>query len=212
MGRPSKLDEAAWGRVFGLEGLGVPRREVAERFGVTAQAIARQAKRRGVVLGDGRTRAAQDRLPGKVLAQSRSGMTPERWVELLERRNLGVRDAVLMQTYGVSRDAICRAARRLKMRKCDMPGAVMQRRGPGWSGVPSEPRPEMAFAIDRHDVWVHRRGIMRAIQRAANEERVADIRTLLRFWNDLEWLYPGAPPFRPGGGACYGAADDERSL
>ncbi|MDP3405203.1 MAG: hypothetical protein Q8S03_10965 [Brevundimonas sp.] len=211
MGRPSKLDEAAWGRVFGLEALGVPRAEVAERFGVSARVIGWQARKRGIVSVDGRRRAAQDRLPGKVLAQSRSGMTPERWVELLERRNLGVRDEVLMQRYGVSRDAISRAARRLGMRKCDVPGAVMQRRGPGWSGVPSELRPEMAFAIDAHDVWVHRRGIMRAIQRAANEERVADIRILLRFWNDLEWFYPGAPPFRPGGGVLK-AGDDERSL
>lgn len=200
MGRRSALSEETWGRLFGLAALGVPRAELAERFAVTAATIGRQARRRGLALEDGRTRPVQDRRPGKVLAQSRSGMTPERWVELLERRNLGVDDAVLAQRYGVSRDAISRAARRLGLRKCDVPGAVMQRRGPGWSGVPGPVRPEMAFSIDPYDVTVHRRGIMAAIQRAANEERVADIRALLKVWNGLEWFYPGAPPFRPGGG------------
>lgn len=197
MGRHSKLDEGAWGALFALERAGASRGGLAERFGVTVAAIAWQARRRGLAV-DRRRRPVGGWAPDHVFAQSRSAMTPERWMTLLARRNLGVADAVLAAEHGVHVDTIARAARRMGLRKTDVAGAVMRPRGPGWTRGPA--RPELGFAIDPHDAEVHRRGIMAAIQRAAHDERVADLRALLRFWSELEWFYPEAGPFRPGGG------------
>ena len=136
MGRPSKLSEEQWGALFDLDRAGVRRAVLAERFGVSVSTLTWQARKRGrmktqaPLAVDHRRRPAEGWAPDHVFCQSKSGMTPERWGELIRRRNAGERDEALAAEYGVSVGRIADVAKEAGRRKCETAGAVFLPRGP----------------------------------------------------------------------------------
>ena len=138
MGRPGKLSEEQWATLFDLDRTGTPRVVLADRFGITTGTICRQARLRGRMKTqdglavDRRRRPAGGWAGDHVFSQSRSGMTPRRWGELLDRLNAGEAREALADDYGVHVASIAAAAKRYGQRKCDLAGAVWRPRGPHW--------------------------------------------------------------------------------
>ncbi|NBB66049.1 hypothetical protein GVN18_43065, partial [Pseudomonas sp. ODNR1LW] len=106
MGKPSKLSDAEWEALFDREARGERRADLAREQGVSVSTLGWQAKKRGRMKGqtpdavDHRRRPAEGWPADHVFVQSRSGMTPARWRELLARRNAGETDAALGAEYG----------------------------------------------------------------------------------------------------------------
>ena len=195
MGKPSKLSEGQWEALFDLDRAGVGRAELAKGYGITVGTICWQARKRGRRKGgdpvavDRRRRPVEGWAEDHVFAQSRSGMTPGRWRELLDRRNAGEADEALAFDYRVHPSTIAAAAKRYRMRKCDLAGAVWRPRGPQWGSGPG--RPDLGFRIDRNDARVHRAAVAQRVREAALEGRIDDIRQLLRTSAALDTLIPG---------------------
>ncbi|MDO9610035.1 MAG: hypothetical protein Q7J26_16045, partial [Brevundimonas sp.] len=153
MGKPSKLSDEEWGALFDRDARGERRSDLAREHGVSISTICWQAKKRGRMKGqapdavDHRRRPAEGWPADHVFPQSRSGMTPARWRELLARRNAGETSAVLEAEYGVTTGAIGCAAQRYGLRKMDTPGAVYQPRGPA-AGAYKYGRGEPALSIE----------------------------------------------------------------
>lgn len=195
MGKPSKLSEAQWEALFDLDRAGVRRGVLAQRYGISVGTICWQARKRGrmktqdPLAVDRRRRPAQGWADDHVFAQSRSGMTPARWRDLLDRRNAGEADEVLALDCRVHPSTIAAAAKRLGLRKCDLAGAVWRPRGPNPNAGPV--RPDLGFVIDRNDARVHRAAVARLVLAAAIEGRMDDIRELLRTSAALDTLIPG---------------------
>ena len=195
MGKPSKLSEEQWQALFDMDRAGVKRAVLAGWYGITVGTICWQARKRGRRKGgdslavDRRKRPAQGWAEDHVFAQSRSGMTPGRWRQLLDRRNAGEADEGLAFDYQVHPSTIAAAAKRYGMRKCDLAGAVWRPRGPQWGSAPA--RPELGFRIDRNDARVHREAVARLVLAAALKGRMDDIRELLRTSAALDTLIPG---------------------
>ncbi|WP_428151122.1 hypothetical protein [Brevundimonas sp.] len=195
MGKRSKLSEEQWEALFGMDRAGVRRADLAGWYGISVGTICWQARRRGRMKGgdpvavDRRRRPVEGWAEDHVFAQSRSGMTPGRWRQLLDRRNAGEADEALAFDYRVHPSTIAAAAKRYRMRKCDLAGAVWRPRGPQWGSGPA--RPELGFRIDRHDARVHREAVARLVLLAAQEGRMDDIRELLRTSAALDTLIPG---------------------
>ncbi|WP_299173594.1 terminase family protein [uncultured Brevundimonas sp.] len=166
MGKPSKLSDEDWERLLDRHARGERRADLAREKGVSVSTISWQAKKRGRRLGetpgavDHRRRPAEGWPPDHVFVQSRSGMTPARWRELLARRNAGETRAVLEAEYGVTTGAIGCAAKRYGLRKMDTPGAVYQPRGPA-AGAYNYGRGEPALSIDID--WSDPVGTVRAL-------------------------------------------------
>ena len=157
-GRRSKLSEKAWRRLFRWDRRGIPRRTLAWLFGVTVGTIAWQADKRGLKKGqtpgcvDRRRRPEGGWPDDHVHVQSRAGMTPGRWRELLLRRIAGEADADLAAEYGVSVGAISWNAQQMGLRKMDRAEARYLPRGPaqgayGYTGI----RDLLKIDIDRED-------------------------------------------------------------
>lgn len=96
--------------------------------------------------------------PDKPYPQSHSGMTPRRWMELLNRYLAGEPTVALAAEYGVARSSIWRTAANEGMRKADHPGAVRLPKGPAPvnaemldSGRVRLVCAELAFEFDRDD-------------------------------------------------------------
>ncbi|MDZ4322151.1 MAG: terminase family protein, partial [Phenylobacterium sp.] len=153
MGKPSKLSDEEWEALFDRDARGERRSDLAREHGVSISTICWQAKKRGRMKGqapdavDHRRRPAEGWPADHVFPQSRSGMTPARWRELLARRNAGETSAVLEAEYGVTTGAIGCAAQRYGLRKMDTPGAVYQPRGPA-AGAYNYGRGEPALTIE----------------------------------------------------------------
>ena len=153
MGKPSKLSDEEWEALFDRDARGERRSDLAREHGVSVSTLCWQAKKRGRMKGqapdavDHRRRPAEGWPADHVFPQSRSGMTPARWRELLARRNAGETSAVLEAEYGVTTGAIGCAAQRYGLRKMDTPGAVYQPRGPA-AGAYNYGRGEPALAIE----------------------------------------------------------------
>ncbi|PZN94205.1 MAG: hypothetical protein DCF29_25760, partial [Alphaproteobacteria bacterium] len=153
MGKPSKLSDEEWEALFDRDARGERRSDLAREHGVSISTICWQAKKRGRMKGqapdavDHRRRPAEGWPADHVFPQSRSGMTPARWRELLARRNAGETSAVLEAEYGVTTGAIACAAQRYGLRKMDTPGAVYQPRGPA-AGAYNYGRGEPALTIE----------------------------------------------------------------
>ena len=153
MGKPSKLSDEEWGALFDRDARGERRSDLARIYGVSISTICWQAKKRGRMKGqapdavDHRRRPAEGWPADHVFPQSRSGMTPARWRELLARRNAGETSAVLEAEFGVTTGAIANAAQRYGLRKMDTPGAVYQPRGPA-AGAYKYGRGEPALSIE----------------------------------------------------------------
>jgi hypothetical protein len=153
MGKPSKLSDEEWEALFDRDARGERRADLAREHGVSISTLCWQAKKRGRMKGqtpdavDHRLRPAEGWPPDHVFPQSRSGMTPARWRELLARRNAGETSAVLEAEYGVTTGAIAHAAKRYGLRKMDTPGAVYQPRGPA-AGAYEYGRGEPALTIE----------------------------------------------------------------
>ena len=195
MGRQSKLSEEQWGALFDMDRAGVKRAVLAGWYGITVGTICWQARKRGRMKGgdavavDRRWRPAEGWAEDHVFCQSRSGMTPGRWGELLDRRNAGEADEALAFDYQVHPGSIAGAAKRYGLRKCDLAGAVWRPRGPHLGLEPA--RPERGFRIDRNDARVHRAEVARRVLAAALEGRKDDVRELLRTSAALDTLIPG---------------------
>ena len=195
MGKPSKLSEEQWEALFEMDRAGVRRADLAGWYGISVGTICWQARKRGRMKGgdplavDRRRRPVEGWAEDHVFAQSRSGMTPGRWRQLLDRRNAGEADEALAFDYQVHPSTIAAAAKRYRMRKCDLAGAVWRPRGPCWRPEPA--RPELRFRIDPHDARVHRAGVARAVLIAAQDGRLDDIRQLLKASAGLDSLIPG---------------------
>ena len=153
MGKPSKLSDEEWEALFDRDARGERRSDLAREHGVSVSTLCWQAKKRGRMKGqapdavDHRRRPAEGWPADHVFPQSRSGMTPARWRELLARRNAGETSAVLEAEYGVTTGAIAWAAKRYGLRKMDTPGAVYQPRGPA-AGAYNYGRGEPALTIE----------------------------------------------------------------
>uniref|UniRef100_UPI0040346D4B hypothetical protein n=1 Tax=Brevundimonas sp. TaxID=1871086 RepID=UPI0040346D4B len=134
-GAKSRLSERRWENLFRKDAQGVPRKVLAKQYGVTVGTIAWQARKRarlkGQVAGavDRRRRPAEGWDRDHVFTQSRSGMTPRLWEDCLQRYLGGEATDRLARIYGVSVGAIQSNAKRLRMRKTDVPGAVYRPRG-----------------------------------------------------------------------------------
>jgi hypothetical protein len=197
MGKRGRLSEEQWETLFDLDRAGVRRVELAARYGISVGTICWQARRRGrmktgdPLAVDRRKRPAEGWAEGHVFAQSRSGMTPARWRELLDRRNAGEADEGLALDYQVHRSTITAAAKRYRMRKCDLAGAVWRPRGPSGRLGSRPARPDLGFRIDRNDARVHREAVAGLVLRAAMDGRMDDIRELLRTSAALDTLIPG---------------------
>ncbi|MDP3802732.1 MAG: hypothetical protein Q8Q71_11150 [Brevundimonas sp.] len=195
MGKPSKLSEAHWEALFYRDAAGEPRKALAADYGVTVGTIAWQARKRrrmkGQVAGavDRRRRPEGGWPDDHVFIQSRSGMTPRRWRQLLARYVAGEALWVLSGEYGVSEGAISHNARAWGMRKADWPAAVYLPCAPSEDG--RGPRPEMAFTFDREDPEKTRASLGAAILRALAEGRQADAAALGRMWGMVERIYMG---------------------
>ena len=134
-GARSKLSERRWETLFRKDAEGVSRKALARAYGVTVGTIAWQARKRAKLKGqtagavDRRRRPAGGWPEDHVFTQSRSGMTQALWEDCLERYLGGVSTAELARMYGVSVGAIQSTAKRMRMRKTDVPGAVYRPRG-----------------------------------------------------------------------------------
>src|SRR3990167_2645858 len=138
MGKPSKLSDEEWEALFDRDARGERRSDLAREHGVSVSTLCWQGKKSG---------PAEGWPADHVFPQSRSGMTPARWRELLARRNAGETSAVLEAEYGVTTGAIAGAAKRYGLRKMDTPGAVYQPRGPA-AGAYNYGRGEPALTIE----------------------------------------------------------------
>jgi hypothetical protein len=185
MPRRSKLSEAQWEALFARDAAGEPRGRLAKAYGVAVGTIAWQARRRGRLKGlaDGvvvdRRRRPEGGWPaGHVFVQSRSGMTPERWDQVLDRYAAGEDAAALGAEYGFHPASLAARAKAQRRRKCDLADAVYRPRGP-WGCAP---RAEMAFTFHRNDPEATRASLAQTVERAMDEGRLADATTLLRTW------------------------------
>ncbi len=184
MPRRSRLSEAQWEALFARDAAGEPRGRLAKAYGVAVGTIAWQARRRGRLKGQAEGVVDRRRRPeggwpaGHVFVQSRSGMTPERWDQVLDRYAAGEDAAALAAEYGFHPASLAARAKAERRRKCDRPDAVYRPRGP-WGCAP---RAEMAFRFDPDDPEATRASLARTIERAMREGRLADATRLLRAW------------------------------
>lgn len=187
MPRRSKLTEAQWDALFARDAAGEPRGRLAAAYGVAVGTIAWQARRRGRLKGQAEGAVDRRRRPeggwpaGHVFVQSRSGMTPERWDQALDRYAAGEDAAALGAEYGFHPASLAVWAKAQRRRKCDRPDAVYRPRGPHGCA----PRPEMAFTFHRNDPEATRASLAQTIERAMDEGRLADATALLRLWMEM---------------------------
>lgn len=188
MPRRSKLSEAQWEALFARDAAGEPRGRLAAAYGVAVGTIAWQARRRGRLKGpaDGavvdRRRRPEGGWPaGHVFVQSRSGMTPERWDQALDRYAAGEDAAALGAEYGFHPASLAARAKAGRRRKCDRPDAIYRPRG-SWGAAP---RAGCAFTFHRNDPEASRASLARTVERAMDEGRLADATALLRTWMEM---------------------------
>lgn len=212
MPRGSKLTEAQWAALFARDAAGEPRGRLAKAYGVTVGTIAWQARKRGRLKGlaqgtvvDRRRRPEGGWPAGHVFAQSRSGMTPARWDQVLDRYAAGADAAALAAEYGFHPASLAARARAERRRKCDRPDAVYRPRGP-WGCAP---RAELAFRFEADDPEATRASLAATIEWAMREGRLADATMLLRAWMATRRLLAaqrrwnaGARGAVAGGGGC----------
>jgi hypothetical protein len=188
MPRRSKLSEAQWAALFARDAAGEPRGRLAKAYGVAVGTIAWQARRRGRLKGaaegvvDRRRRPEGGWPAGHVFVQSRSGMTPERWDEALDRYAAGEDAAALGAEYGFHPASLAARAKAGRRRKCDRPDAVYRPRGP----YGCAPRAELAFTFHRNDPEATRASLAQTVERAMDEGRLADATALLRLWMEMQ--------------------------
>lgn len=109
MARARRFTAGELAEVFRLDGLGVPRAEIAARFGVRVGTIAYHARRLGLCKRDRPEAADRRRRPaggwpdGHRFHQGRAGMTPARWRALLTRRLAGEADTPWRPSSGCTR-------------------------------------------------------------------------------------------------------------
>ncbi len=188
MPRRSKLSEAQWEALFARDAAGEPRGRLAKAYGAAVGTIAWQARRRGRLKGQAEGVVDRRRRPeggwpaGHVFVQSRSGMTPERWDEALDRYAAGEDAAALGAAYGFHPASLAARAKAGRRRKCDRPDAVYRPRGP----YGCAPRAEMAFTFHRNDPEATRASLAQTVERAMDEGRLADATALLRTWMEMQ--------------------------
>lgn len=190
MGKPSKHSDAVWDRAFAREKAGERRRDLAVELGVSISTMNWQANKRGLKRGvtpgwvDRRRRPEGGWPRDHVFAQSRGGMTPGRWDELLARYVAGEAIGALALEYAVAEATISRQAAEKGMRKIDRPEAVYRPRGPtaaaAGAGAPSAGRAGLAFDWDPADPRASAAALTALETAAAREGRAADFLTLRR--------------------------------
>jgi hypothetical protein len=190
MGKASKHADAVWDRAFEREKAGEKRRDLAVELGVSISTMNWQARKRGLKRGvtpgwvDHRRRPEGGWPKDHVFAQSRGGMTPGRWDDLLARYVAGEAIEALALEYAVAEATISRQAAEKGMRKMDRPEAVYRPCGPAaaaaGAGAPSAGRAGLAFDWDPDDPRASAAALTALETAAAREGRASDFLTLRR--------------------------------
>mgnify|MGYP003580780245 CR=1 FL=1 len=157
---------------------------LAKAYGVAVVPIAWQARQRGRPKGQAEGAVDRRRRPeggwpaGHVFVQSRSGMTPQRWDQALDRYAAGEDAAALGAEYGFHPASLAARAKAGRRRKCDRPDAGYRPRGPHGCA----PRAGCAFTFQGNDPEATRASLAQTVERAMVEGRLAGATALLRLW------------------------------